>query len=263
MTGAEWGLLTSSFLASFVECTEALTIVLAMGLTRGWRAAIAGTVSGLLALVVFTTAAGYALASWLPTSALQLVIGSLLLIFGLQWMRKAILRSARLKSVHDEQSIYEEQAAAAQTARSRTIMGLDSFGFIISAKAVFLEGVEVVFIVLTFGLNAGNVPLAAVGGVAAALVVTTLGLIVHRPLASIPENTLKYVVGLMLVSFGTFWSMEGLGIFTSSGSSLDWPGSDWAIVGLLVFWTVWSQVLIAWLRSRAATRGTVDREVLV
>jgi uncharacterized membrane protein len=263
VTGAEWGLLTSSFLASFVECTEALTIVLAMGLTRGWRAAIAGTVSGLLALVVFTVAAGYALASWLPTSALQLVIGSLLLIFGLQWMRKAILRSAGLKSVHDEQAIYEEQAAAAQAAKSGTILGLDAFGFIISAKAVFLEGVEVVFIVLTFGLNAGNVPLAAAGGVAAAVVVLSIGLVVHRPLASIPENTLKYIVGLMLVSFGTFWSMEGLGIFTSSGSSLDWPGSDWAIVGLLVFWTAWSRLLIFWLRSRAEAPGPADREVLV
>jgi uncharacterized membrane protein len=260
---ADWGLLTSSFLASFVECTEALTIVLAMGLTRGWRAAIAGMVSGLAALVVFTVAAGYALASWLPTSALQLVIGTLLLIFGLQWMRKAILRSAGLKSMHDEEAIYAEQADAARSAPSSTIMGVDAFGFIVSAKGVFLEGVEVVFIVLTFGLNAGNVPLAATGGVAAALVVTTLGLLVHRPLASIPENTLKYIVGLMLVSFGTFWSLEGLGIFTSSGKSLDWPGADWAILGLLVFWIVWSRVLIGWLRSRAATSGQADRAVLV
>jgi uncharacterized membrane protein len=263
VNGAEWGLLTSSFLASFVECTEALTIVLAMGLTRGWRAAVAGTLSGLAALVVFTTAAGYALASWLPTSALQLVIGTLLLIFGLQWMRKAILRSAGLKAVHDEQAIYAEQAAAAERARSGTIVGLDAFGFIVSAKAVFLEGVEVVFIVLTFGLNAGNVPLAAVGGVAAAAVVTSLGLVVHRPLASIPENTLKYLVGLMLVSFGTFWSMEGLGILSSSGHSLDWPGGDWAILALLAFWAVWSRLLIVWLRARATAPGQADREVLV
>ncbi len=263
MNPADWGLLTSSFLASFVECTEALTIVLAMGLTRGWRAAIAGMVCGLAALLVFTVAAGYALASWLPTSALQLVIGTLLLIFGLQWMRKAILRSAGLKSMHDEEAIYAEQAAAASIAKSNTIMGLDSFGFIVSAKGVFLEGVEVVFIVLTFGLNAGNVPLAATGGVAAALVVTSLGLVVHRPLASIPENTLKYIVGLMLVSFGTFWSLEGLGIFTASGKSLSWPGADWSIVGLLVLWTVWSRVLIGWLRRRATTSGKVGRDVLV
>jgi uncharacterized membrane protein len=263
VNGAEWGLLTSSFLASFVECTEALTIVLAMGLTRGWRAALAGTFAGLAALVVFTVAAGYALASWLPTSALQLVVGTLLLIFGLQWMRKAILRSAGLKSMHDEQAIYAEQAAAAQNARSGTILGLDAFGLIVSAKGVFLEGVEVVFIVLTFGLNAGNVPLAAAGGLSAAVVVTLLGILVHRPLASIPENTLKYTVGLMLVSFGTFWSMEGLGVLTSSGHSLGWPGSDWAIVGLLVFWTVWSRVLVLWLRARAPQQGSSQRSVLV
>ncbi len=262
MTPAEWGLLSSSFLASFVECTEALTIVLAMGLTRGWRAAIAGTLTALVALVVFTLAAGYALASWLPTSALQLVVGTLLLIFGMQWLRKAILRSARLKALHDEQAAFEKQYEAAEHARSTTVMGLDTFGYIVSLKAVFLEGVEVVFIVLTFGLNAGNVPLAATGGAAAAVVVTTLGLLVHRPLASIPENTLKYVVGLMLVSFGTFWSMEGLGIFTASGDSLDWPGGDLAILGLVAFWTLWSRLLISWLRTRASTPSEAGREVL-
>ncbi len=263
MSAAEWGLLTSSFVASFVECVEALTIVLAMGVTRGWRAAIAGTLTALVALAAFTTVAGYALASWLPTSALQLVVGTLLLVFGLQWLRKAILRSAGIKSLHDERAAYDAQTAAAEQARSDTILGLDSFGYIVSAKAVFLEGVEVVFIVLTFGLNAGNVPLAATGGVAAALIVTALGLVVHRPLASVPENTLKYAVGLMLVTFGTFWSMEGLGIFTTSGTSLDWPGGDWAILALLAFWAVWSQALIAWLRVRVQARSDdPGREVL-
>jgi uncharacterized membrane protein len=253
VTPAEWGLLSSSFVASLVECTEALTIVLAMGLTRGWRAAVAGTLTALVALAVFTVAAGYALATWLPTSALQLVIGTLLLIFGLQWLRKAVLRSAGLKSLHDEQATYEEHTAAGAQARSSTIMGLDAFGYIVSLKAVFLEGVEVVFIVLTFGLNADNVPLAATGGLAAAVIVAVLGVVVHRPLASIPENTLKYVVGLMLVSFGTFWSMEGLGILTSSGDSLEWPGGDWALLALIACWTILSRVLIWWLRSPTET----------
>ncbi|MBA2560080.1 MAG: TMEM165/GDT1 family protein [Propionibacteriales bacterium] len=263
MTAAEWGLLTSSFLASFVECVEALTIVLAMGVTRGWRAAIAGTLTALVALAGFTLVAGYALATWLPTSALQLVVGTLLLIFGLQWLRKAILRSAGLKSLHDEQEAYDEQTAAALGARSNTVLGLDAFGYLVSLKAVFLEGVEVVFIVLTFGLNAGNVPLAATGGAAAAVVVSSLGMLVHRPLASIPENTLKYVVGLMLVSFGTFWSMEGLGVFSASGSSLEWPGGDWAILALLVFWTLWSLALVGWLRGPVSTpRDDPAREVL-
>ncbi len=254
MTAAEWGLLASAFLASFVECVEALTIVLAMGVTRGWRSALAGTLAALVALAVFTTAAGYALTSWLPTAALQLVIGGLLLIFGLQWMRKAVLRSAGLKSEHDEQAIYEEQRAAAEGSPDSTILGVDAFGFLVSAKSVFLEGVEVVFIVLTFGLNAGNVPLAAAGGFAAAIVVASLGLAVHRPLATVPENTLKYVVGLMLVSFGTFWSMEGLGIFTDSGHSLHWPGGDWAILALLAFWIGWSRLLIIRLPAHAVTR---------
>jgi Ca2+/H+ antiporter, TMEM165/GDT1 family len=264
VTAAEWGLLVSTFLASFVECVEALTIVLAMGVTRGWRAALAGTLAALIVLAAFTAVAGYALASWLPTSALQLVIGALLLIFGLQWMRKAILRSAGVKSLHDEQSIYEEQRSAAEGVRSNTILGVDAFGFLVSMKSVFLEGVEVVFIVLTFGLNAGNVPLAAVGGLAAALVVSSLGLVVHRPLANVPENTLKYVVGLMLVSFGTFWSLEGLGIFTDSGDSIGWPGGEWAILVVLAFWLVWSRVLIGWLRVRGRTGDPgLRREVAV
>ncbi len=253
MTTAELALVMSTFVASFVECTEALTIVLAMGLTRGWRSALAGTAAALLALIVFTVAAGYALANWLPTAALQLVVGTLLLIFGLQWLRKAILRSAGRKALHDEQEEYAEQTAAGRAASARTLFGVDAFGFIVSAKGVFLEGVEVVFIVITFGLNADNVPLASVGGVAAALAVLGLGLVLHRPLAAVPENTMKYGVGLMLATFGTFWSLEGLGIFTSSRDSLSWPGSDWALLALLGLWLVWSRALIAWLR-----RGVSD-----
>ncbi|MBA3233537.1 MAG: TMEM165/GDT1 family protein [Propionibacteriales bacterium] len=257
MTAADWALLTSTFLASFVECVEALTIVLAMGITRGWRAAIAGTVSALVAVAVFTVAAGYALATWLPTAALQLVVGLLMLIFGLQWLRKAILRSAGLKSVHDQEAEYAEQTAVGRDAERRTIMGLDAFGYIVSLKAVFLEGVEVTFIVITFGLNADNVPLASLGGGAAALVVLLLGASLHRPLAAVPENTLKYAVGLMLATFGTFWSLEGIGVFAAGGRSLEWPGGDWALVGLLTGWLIWSRLLIRWLRRRAdqATRA--------
>ena len=262
MTAAELALLASTFVAAFVECVEALTIVLAMGLTRGWRAALAGTAAALLALAVFTVAAGYALANWLPTAALQLVVGTLLLIFGLQWLRKAILRSSGRKALHDEAEEYAEQTAAGRSAESRTLLGFDAFGFIVSAKGVFLEGVEVVFIVITFGLNADNVPLASVGGVAAAAVVLVLGLVLHRPLAAVPENTLKYGVGLMLATFGTFWSLEGLGIFTSGGDSLEWPGSDWALLVLLALWFIWSRVLVAWLR-RGVPEPTRPSEVVV
>jgi len=262
VTAAELALLASTFVASFVECVEALTIVLAMGLTRGWRAALAGTAAALLALVVFTVAAGYALATWLPTAALQLVVGTLLLIFGLQWLRKAILRSSGRKALHDESEEYAEQTAAGRAAEARTLFGVDAFGFIVSAKGVFLEGVEVVFIVITFGLNADNVPLASVGGAAAALVVLALGLALHRPLAMVPENTLKYGVGLMLATFGTFWSLEGLGIFTSSGDSLEWPGEDWALLVLLAAWFVWSQVLVAWLRRDRPATAEESSEVV-
>jgi len=249
VTAADLALLASTFVASFVECVEALTIVLAMGITRGWRSAIAGTVTALLALVAFTVVAGQALASWLPTSALQLVVGMLMLIFGLQWLRKAILRSIGVKALHDEAQEYADQTAAAQRAENRTVWGVDAFGYLVSLKGVFLEGVEVTFIVVTFGLNADNVPLASLGGGAAVLVVLVLGVVVHRPLARIPENTLKYGVGLMLATFGTFWSLEGLGIFTDSQASLTWPGGDWALVVLLGGWLLWSRVLI-WVLGR-------------
>jgi Ca2+/H+ antiporter, TMEM165/GDT1 family len=235
VTAAELALLASTFVASFVECVEALTIVLAMGLTRGWRAALTGTALALVALVAFTAAAGYALATWLPTAALQLVIGTLLLIFGLQWLRKAILRSSGRKALHDEGEEYAEQAAAGRAAEDRTLLGVDAFGLIVSAKGVFLEGVEVVFIVITFGANADSVPLAAAGAAAAGTVVVGAGALLRHPLARVPENTSNYTVGVLLTTFGTFWFVEGLGG--------EWPGDDLALLGLLG---------ITWLASRGA-----------
>lgn len=263
MDPASWALLTSTFVASFVECVEALTIVLAMGITRGWRAALAGTATALVALVAFTVLAGYALATWLPTAVLQLVVGMLMLIFGLQWLRKAILRSAGLKSLHDEEAEYVEQTAAGRTAEQRRIFGVDAFGYVVSLKAVFLEGVEVTFIVITFGLNAGDVPLAAVGGGAAALLVVLLGLFLHRPLSAVPENTLKYVVGLLLATFGTFWSLEGAGVFTAARESLEWPGGDWALLVLLAAWVVWSRLLILGLRRRLDRPSPAEPEAVL
>src|SRR6266542_947754 len=170
--GVTLGLLVATFTASFVEFVEALTIVLAMGATRSWRSALSGVAAAVAALAAFTLAAGYALTTWLPEALLQLVVGSLLLVFGLQWLRKAILRSSGLLATHDEEAAFASQTAAAAAADSGTRLGLDWFSFVVSFKGVFLEGVEVVFIVITFGLNAGNVPVAAVGaavgGVAAA-----------------------------------------------------------------------------------------------
>jgi Ca2+/H+ antiporter, TMEM165/GDT1 family len=242
-----WGLLAATFTASFVECVEALTIVLAAGVTRGWKSALAGTACALVALAAFTAIAGYSLVHWLPRSAIQLAVGALLLIFGLQWLRKAILRSSGLKALHDEQEEYREQVEAARRAGAEQRYGLDWFGFVISFKGVFLEGAEVVFIVITFGVNAHNVPLAAGAAAAAAAVVVALGAIVHRPLARVPENTLKYGVGIMLSTFGTFWAVEGMGSLQPGGASLEWPGGDWALLGLIVAWFALSRILIRFL----------------
>jgi uncharacterized membrane protein len=251
----------SAFVASLVEFVEALTIVLAMGVTRGWRSALAGTAAALVALSAFTAAAGYALSTWLPKSLLQLVVGTLLLIFGLQWLRKAVLRSSGLKAMHDESEEYAEQTEAARQAERTNRFGLDTFGFVVSFKGVFLEGVEVVFIVTTFGLSAANMPAAIGGAAVAGLLVLIAGVILHRPLAAIPENTLKYGVGLLLASFGTYWAVEGLGVFTGGGHSLTWPGGDWAILGLLACWVLVSRALIAVLPR---TRGVVPvREAVV
>jgi uncharacterized membrane protein len=253
-SSSTWGLLTATFLASFVEFVEALTIVLAMGMTRSWRSALAGTAVAVAALVVFTAAAGYALVNWLPESALQLAIGSLLLVFGLQWLRKAILRSAGLKPLHDEEAEFRAQAEAARLAGRETRFGLDWFAFVVSLKGVFLEGVEVVFIVITFGLNADNVGLAAGGAAAAGVLVLTIGAIAHKPLAAVPENTLKYGVGLLLATFGTFWAVEGLGVFQPDGQSLEWPGSDWALLALLAGWLLLSRVLVRVAPALAGAR---------
>ncbi|MFI6604241.1 COG4280 domain-containing protein [Nonomuraea sp. NPDC050536] len=243
MSGATWGLVTSVFVASVVEFVEALTIVLAMGVTRGWRSAMAGVVAALVALAAFTFAAGYALRTWMPESLLQLVIGTLLLIFGLQWLRKAVLRSSGMKALHDEEEEYATQRAAAREAASSRHFGLDSFGFVVSFKGVFLEGVEVVFIVITFGLSAGDMPAAIAGAGVAGLLVVIVGSILHRPLSMVPENTLKYGVGLLLASFGAYWAVEGLGVFLG-GRHLEWPGADWAILALLASWIVVTQLLV-------------------
>jgi uncharacterized membrane protein len=247
-SSAVWGLGFSTFAAAIVEMVEALTIVLAMGMTRSWRSTAWGIVTALVALSVYTAAAGYALATWLPEAALQLTIGTLLLIFGLQWMRKAILRSSGRKPLHDEAKIFKEQEQAARTAEDKKLFGLDWFSFVISFKGVFLEGVEVVFIVITFGLNAKNMPVAIIGAVAAIVVVLVAAIFIHAPLTRVPENTLKYGVGLLLTTFGTFWSIEGLGIFTSSGKSLEWPGADLVLLFLLAGWVILSHTWVVALR---------------
>jgi uncharacterized membrane protein len=251
MTSAQAGLLSAVFLASAVEFVEAFTIVLAMGVTRGWRSALWGTVAGVAVLALVTAVAGYALVEWIPESALQLAVGALLLIFGLQWLRKAILRAAGLKDLHDEDEAFRTESAAGQNAGPQQRLGLDWFAFVVSFKAVLLEGLEVVFIVITFGVNADSIPLASAGAAAAGALVLVSGAILHRPLARVPENTIKFAVGLLLATFGTFWSIEGLGVVTDSRDSLDWPGGDLAILALLVVWCTVSWLAVLELRRAA------------
>jgi uncharacterized membrane protein len=243
------GVLVASFLAAGVELVEALTIVLAMGVSRSWRAALWGTSAAAVLLALVTGVIGSAIGSAVSRPLLQLTIGSLLLIFGLQWLRKAILRASGLKALHDEDAIFDEEQRAARAAGDERRFGLDWYAFTVSFKGVFLEGLEVVFIVLTFGANAHDILLAVVGAVAAGVIVIAVGVAVHRPLAAVPENTLKYIVGVMLSSFGTFWMVEGLGVFAPHRASLELPGGDLALLALLGTWLAVSQILIRALRS--------------
>jgi uncharacterized membrane protein len=227
-------LVLAAFAASAVEAVEALTIVLAVGLTRGWRATAAGVAAALVLLAAIVAALGPALTS-LPISTLRVGVGGLLLVFGLQWLRKAILRSSGLKALHDEDAIFREQAEQAGAGAAAGAR-LDWYAFTIAFKGVLLEGLEVAFIVVTFGSNQGSIPLAAGGAAAAVAVVVAAGVAVRAPLARVPENTLKYGVGLLLVTFGTFWGAEGAGA--------DWPGSDLAILGLLAFYLAISRLIV-------------------
>jgi Ca2+/H+ antiporter, TMEM165/GDT1 family len=261
VSAASWGVLVATFVACFVEAVEATTIVMAMGFTRSWRSAMAGVGVALVALAIVTAAFGYALTQWLPESALQLAIGALLLIFGLQWLRKAILRASGRKAIHDEAKIFKEQEAAAKAAGSRS-GSFDMFSFMVSLKGTFLEGMEVVFIVITFGLNAHDVPVAVLGAVAAVVVVLIVAVTARRPLSMIPENAMKYGVGLLLASFGTFWAIEGLGVFRAGRKSVEWAGSDLSILGLLVAWFVLTRVFIALLRRPESAQPVASAHVV-
>jgi uncharacterized membrane protein len=254
MSSGDLGLIVATLLASGVEFVEALTIVLAMGTTREWRSTWAGVGAAIVVLAIITAIAGYALQRWLPESLVALVVGTLLLVFGLQWLRKAILRSAGLKALHDEEAAYRAEVQAANAAGADRRLGLDWFAFVVSFKGVFLEGLEIVFIVITFGLNAGSIPLAIVGASLGGIIVLGAGFALHRPLARVPENTIKFAVGLLLTTFGTFWSVEGLGWFSAGEERLHWPGGDLALPVLLAAWCAlaWTTIRLVAPRAREA-----------
>jgi uncharacterized membrane protein len=250
MTGSEVGLALSVFVACAVEAVEALTIVLAVGTTRSWRSTFVGIGAALLVLAVLTAALGPALTS-LPINALRVVVGGLLLVFGLQWLRKAILRASGVKQLHDEEALFAEglvQARAAGAVRA----DFDPYSFTVSFKGVFLEGLEVIFIVLTFGANQHDVPLAAVAAAIAVALVVLVGIAVRAPLALVPENSMKFGVGVMLTSFGMFWGGEGAGAH--------WPGGDISLVVIIPATLLFALVLIRLVRRRqAAVRAAAPK----
>jgi uncharacterized membrane protein len=250
MTGTEWGLAVSVFLACSVEAVEALTIVLAVGETRSWRSAFTGVGAALLALAALTAALGPALTA-LPIGALRVAVGGLLLVFGLQWLRKAILRGSGLKALHDEAAAFAEETEAARAAGTFDPHRIDPYTFTVAFKGVLLEGLEVVFIVLTFGANQHDVPLAAAAAAVAVALVVLAGLAIHAPLARVPENAMKFVVGSMLTSFGMFWAGEGVGAH--------WPGSDAALLVIVPGVIVFGLLVIGWLRPRVTPTITAEQ----
>jgi uncharacterized membrane protein len=233
---------TAAFLASLVEAVEALTIVLAVATVRGWRPAGLGAAAGLALLALVVAALG-PLLDRIPLHLLQLTIGILLLLFGMRWLRKAILRSAGIIPLHDEASAFADETAELRAQARRHEARLDWLAGLASFKAVLLEGLEVVFIVIALGATPGLLGPASVGAIAACLLVAGAGLIVHRPLARVPENMLKFAVGAMLSAFGVFWTGEGLGV--------PWPGADLAVVAFVALFLAVGRGAVALARRPA------------
>jgi uncharacterized membrane protein len=247
MSGADLGLALSVFLACTVEAVEALTIVLAVGTTRNWSSAMSGVGAATLALAAIVAALGPTLTA-LPIDVLRVAVGGLLLIFGLQWLRKAVLRASGVKALHDELEIFREQAEAARAAGVRR-RGFDGYAFTIAFKGVLLEGLEVAFIVLTFGANQHHVALASAAAGVAVLLVIAVGFAARAPLARVPENTMKFAVGVMLTSFGTFWGAEGAGAH--------WPGGDVALL-VIVPAILLTALALVWFTRRAVELQAVE-----
>ena len=233
----------ASFVASFVEAVEALTIVLAVGLARGWRAALIGAVAAFAALALMVAALGR-LMGLTPIHALQGVVGVLLLLFGLRWLRKAILRSIGVVALHDEDAAFQRETRELTEAERRQAKGLDWIAGLTSFKAVLVEGIEVVFIVIAVGAGRGLIWLASAGALAACAAVAAIGAAVHRPLARVPENALKFVVGVMLSAFGLFWTGESLGV--------EWPGGDAAIPAFAAMFLGVALALVALSKPKLA-----------
>ena len=240
----------AAFLASLVEFVEALTIVLAVGAVRGWRGALGGTGLALLALGAIILVLGPALTR-IPLDLVRVGIGLLILLFGMRWLRKAVLRSAGVIPLHDEEAAYARETAALR-GLGRVGRGWDRIAVRTAFNITMIEGIEVVFIVVAMGAAGGGLLAPAILGAAAALLlVTVLGLVLHRPVSMIPENALKFTVGVLLCAFGTFWVGEGIG--------LAWPGEDWSLLGLLAGFLAAAAIAVALCRARAAPAPAMQR----
>jgi uncharacterized membrane protein len=233
----------AAFLGSLVEFVEALTIVLAVGTVRGWRPALVGTAAGALVLVVVVVLLG-PLLSVIPLRPLQFAIGLLLLLFGMRWLRKAILRAAGIIALHDETAAFAKETAEMRAAGPIAIMRLDPIAVVTTFKAVVLEGIEVAFIVIAVGAAGHTLLPASVGAAVAGLLVTCLGILIHRPLARVPENALKFAVGILISAFGCFWIGEGLGFA--------WPGEDLAVIAMVGCLLIAGLIVVRFGGRRAA-----------
>jgi uncharacterized membrane protein len=255
-----WTSAISAFLASLVEFVEALTIVLVVGVTINWKSALAGTGAAVVTLAVLIAIFGTALVVFIPLEVLRLIVGIILVLFGLKWLKKAILRYSGHKALHDEEAIYEEEMRAMKARGEALPDKIDGFGFATAFKSVLLEGLEVAFIVITFGTSAAQndqekssaLLYAAGGAFVAGVVVLIVGSLIRGPLTKLPENTLKFGVGIMLASFGTFWAGEGLGI--------EWPGDDLFLLALIGAYLAASFVLVTWLRSIPKSHSSLHKK---
>lgn len=241
-----WYAMGASFLGTFVEFVEALTIILAVGAVRGWRNALLGAGTAVALLVGLTAIVGEPLVRIIQVAAVQFVVGLFMLLFGIRWLRKAILRYSGLKALHDEMESYQEEVARQKQAGTVRPSAVDKVAFATTFSGTFLEGLEAIFIVITFGLSAHSLKSTIVGGIIATVVVVVAGILLRRPLALIPENTMKFIVGIMLSSFGAFWVGESL--------SVAWPQNDVSILYMAIVFVLFSWLLI--LRCKRAQQYT-------
>lgn len=246
----QWAVAVAAFLASAVEFVEAFTIVLVVGVTINWRSAIVGTLAAVVALAVIVAIFGVTIVQYVPIDALRLVVGCILILFGLKWLKKALLRYSGLKALHDEEAIFEETMAELRASGEAISTSLQPTAAILAFKSVLLEGLEVAFIVITFGSSVtvattsgglSGIGSAAIGATVAGILVILLGALVRAPLKQVPENTLKFVVGIMLTTFGTFWTVEGFHV--------EWPFSDAFLLILAALYLVASFFIVQWLKG--------------